>query len=105
MHKIEIVVQPDCLGRMSEALRKAKIGPFRTSAITVVDPAAPPDGSYRGASYATGRERVKLEFVVGDHEVEPALETIQQGIDAFGSGDAELVVLEVQSSVRVSPSL
>ena len=102
MHKIEIVVQPDCLGRMSEALRKAKIGPFRTSAITVVDPAAPPDGSYRGTSYAIGRERVKLEFVVPDHEVEPALETIQRGIDAFGSGDAELVVLEVQSSVRVS---
>lgn len=103
MQKIEVLIQPGCVGGVSEALRKAKIGPFRASAVTIFDPAAPPNGSYRGARHAIGRERVKLELILPDCEVEPAVETIREGIDAFGEGDAELVILAVQDSVRLSP--
>jgi len=104
MHQIEVVLQPDCLGSVSEALRKAKIGPFRASDVTVFDPAAAPEGSYRGARYAIGRERVKVELVLPDHEVEPAVEAIRDGIDAFGEGYAELVVLPVHECVHLGPS-
>ena len=104
MHKLEVVLQADCVGGVSEALRKAKIGPFGASDITIFDPAAAPQGSYRGAPYAIGRERVKLELVVPDHEVEPAVEAIRDGIDAFGEGYAELVVLAVQDSMDLRPS-
>jgi len=104
MHKIEIAVQPDCLGGVSQALRKTKLGPFRASAVTIFDPGAPFDGSYRGARYAKGRERVKLELIVQDNELEPAIEAIREGIDAFGHGETELLVLTVRDSVRLSPS-
>jgi nitrogen regulatory protein P-II 1 len=104
MQQIEVVLQPECVGGVSEALRKAKIGPFRTSDVTIFDPAAPPDGSYRGTRYAIGRSRIKLELIVPDHEVEPAVEAIRDGIDAFGEGSAELVVLAVQDSVHISAS-
>jgi len=105
MQKIEVVVQPECLGGVSEALGKAKIGPFQASDVTIFDPTKAPEGSYRGAKYAIGRERVKLELIVPDHEVEPAVEAIREGIEAFGEGGgAELVVLAVQDSVHLSPS-
>ena len=42
MQKIEVVVQPECLSGVSEALRKAKIGPFRASDVTIFDPTRPP---------------------------------------------------------------
>jgi nitrogen regulatory protein PII len=103
MQKIEVVIQSECLGGVSEALRKARIALFRACDIKTFDPAAPP-GSYRGASYAVGREQVKLELLVRDHELEPAVEAIREGIDALGIGDAELLVLSVQDSVRLSPS-
>ena len=100
MHKIEVVVQADCLRGVSEALRKAKIGSYRASDITVFEPAKPDDGSYRGASYALGRERVKLELVVAENEIEPAVEAIRGGIEAFGRSDSELVVMPIDGFVR-----
>ena len=104
MQKIEAVVQSDSLTDVSAALRKAKIGPFQTSDVTIFDPAAAPAGSYRGSRYAVGRGRVKLELIVPDHDVEPAVEAIRDGIDAYGKGDAELVVVAVHDSVHVRPS-
>lgn len=104
MQKIEVVGQPDCLGGVREALRKAGIGPFRTSDVMIVDPAKTPDGSYRGLRYAIGRRRVKLEVIVPDHGVEPTVEAIRGAIDAFGQSDAEVVVLAVQVFAHLSPS-
>jgi nitrogen regulatory protein P-II 1 len=104
MQKIEVVIQRDCLGSVSEALRKAKIGPLQVIDVTLFDPAAPPDGSYRGARYAIGRERVKLELILRDHELDPAVEAIRDAIDGFGAGDADLLVATVEDSLRLSPS-
>ena len=104
MQKIELVAQSECLGGVSEALRKAKVGPFRASGVTIFDPAAPLDGSYRGGRYAVGRQCVKLELIVPDHDLEPAIKAIREGIDAFGQGEAELLVLTVRDSVRLYPS-
>lgn len=87
MHKIEVLLRAGCVGGVSDALRKARIGPFRVGA---------------GARHAIGCERVKLELVVPDAQVEPVVEAIREGIDAFGEGDAELVVLAVPNSVRLS---
>jgi hypothetical protein len=76
----------------------------------VFEPCAKPSGSYRGASYDVGSERLELGLVVADHETEPTIEAIREGIgrgsDVFGLGhdDAEVVVLAVQDSGRLSPS-
>jgi nitrogen regulatory protein PII len=100
MHKIEVVVQRDQLSDVSQALRSAKAGAFRASGVTVYDPAETSDGTYRGASYSTGRQRVKVELVVSEAEVESTVEAILRGLEKFGKGEAELVVLAVEGSVR-----
>jgi nitrogen regulatory protein PII len=105
MNKIEVVIQPDCLSNVSESLRRAKIGPFRASDVTVFDPCATPDGSYRGASYAIGHERVKLELTVTEYDVEPAVDAIRKGIGARAKGEMDLVILPVAGSARGARSV
>jgi nitrogen regulatory protein PII len=104
MQQIHVVIHPDCLGGVSEALLKAKIGPFRASDVTIFDPTTPSQGCYRGAKYAIGRACVKLELIALDHEVEAAVEAIQEGVDAFGKGHADLTILPIEDSLRLSPS-
>ena len=109
MQKIEIVIRPDSLGAVAEALRKAKVSSYRVNEVTVFDPSARPSGSFRGASYDVGCERLELGLIVADHETEPTIEAIREGIgrgsDVFGLGhdDAEVVVLAVQDSRRLLP--
>jgi len=100
MHKIEVVVQADCVGAVSEALRRVKLGAFRTSPITLFDSELE-HGSYRGATYALGRERIKLELTVADHEMELAVDAIRRGIDAFGRGDTDLMVLPIEAVLPI----
>jgi len=100
VHKIEVVVLPDSLSGVSHTLGMAKLGPFQVSDVTIFDPAAPL-GTYRGARHAIGHERVKLELVVPDHDVDSAIDAIQQGLDGFGR-DSEILVLAVEKAVRVS---
>ena len=104
MLKIEITIQPESLQTVTEALGRAKLGSFRVSEVTTFDPAAPPNGSYRGANYRVGRERMTLELIVQDHALEATIEAIRDAIDAFGEGDAELLVLHLEDSMRLSPS-
>jgi nitrogen regulatory protein P-II 1 len=99
VHKIEVVVQHDRLSDVSEALRRAKIGPFQASEVRLFDPTEKPSGSCRGASYTLGRERVKVELVVAEHEVETAVDAIHRGIGSTGEGDTRLIVLAVEGSL------
>jgi hypothetical protein len=47
---------------------------------------------------------VKLELTALDHEVEAAIEAIQDGLNAFGNGHADLTILPVDDTMRLSPS-
>jgi len=99
MRKIEAVIPPESLGNVSEALLQAKIGAFRASDVTSFEPGTP-KGNYRGAEYALGHERVKLELVVPDQEVEPAVEAIRLGLD--GARGAEVLVIPVFDEIHLS---
>jgi len=44
---------------------------------------------------------MKLEWIVGDPEVKPTLEAISEGLDALGSGNAEVVVHSIEESIRL----
>jgi nitrogen regulatory protein PII len=108
MQKIEIVIRPDSLSAVTEALRKVKVSCLRISEVTVFDPSASPSGSFRGASYDLGRERLELGLIVADHEVEQTVEAVREGVrnglDVFelGPDDAEVVVLAVQEYGRLT---
>jgi nitrogen regulatory protein PII len=105
MQKIEVVVQSDSFNGVYEALRNAKVGPFRASEVKIFDPAAPREGCYRGAKYPIGRERVKLDMIVPDQDVETTVEAIRDGLDAVGESHAELVVQAVGDSTHLSASV
>jgi nitrogen regulatory protein PII len=105
MHKIEVVVESDLFLVVHEALRKSRIGPFRTSEIRIYDPQAPLNGCYRGVEYPIGRDCLKLEWVVRDQDVEATVDAVRQGLDQLGDGNAELVVQAVEESTQLRPSV
>jgi len=100
MRKIEAVIPPESLGNVSEALLQAKIGAFRAIDVTYFEPGTH-KGIYRGAEYALGHERIKLEIVVPDQEVQPAVEAIHLGLDG-AQRDAEVLVVPVFDEIRLS---
>jgi len=101
VQKIEVVLRSDCLQAVTEALRNAKISPLQASDVTLFYPDRAPDGRYRGAVYSVGRERVKVELLLPDHDIAFAIEAIRQGIDPCSGSEAELLVLDVRNVVHL----
>ena len=98
------------LGTSPEELIEVLSGPFRQlprvhRAPKVGARKGPDARLYRGAPHPTGRESLNLEWIVPDREVKPIVEAIRDGLDVFGDGDAEVVALALEDSVRLSPSV
>ena len=105
MHKIEVVVDSDSFHVVHEALRRSRARPFRASEIRLFDPTAPLEGCYRGVQYPIGRECLKLEWIVRDHEVESTVDAVRRGLDELGAGNAEVVVQAVEETSQLRPSV
>jgi nitrogen regulatory protein PII len=105
MHKIEVVVESDSFPMVHESLRKSRVGPFRASEIRIFDPTAPPKGCYRGLQYPIGRDCLKLEWIVRDHQVETTVDAVRRGLDELGEGNAEVVVQSVEETAQLRPSI
>jgi hypothetical protein len=88
-----------------EALRKSRVGPFRASEIRIFDPTAPLRGCYRGVPFPVGRDCLKLEWIVRDHQVEATVDAVRHGLDALGEGNAEVVVQAVEESTQLRASV
>lgn len=101
MRKIEVILSPKCVEGVSKALREAKISRFFASDVRAYDGGAILEGSYRGARYAIAPDRVKLEVVVPDQDLAPALQAIREGVEGSLNGEAELFVLAVEDSLRL----
>ena len=57
---------------------------------------------YRGAEYVVDfLPKLKVEVVVGDEQVEAALEAIQKAAKTGKIGDGKIFVLDVQNVVRI----
>ena len=57
---------------------------------------------YRGAEYVVDfLPKLKVEVVVGDDQVEGALEAIQKAAKTGKIGDGKIFVLDVQNVVRI----
>ncbi len=71
--KIEAILRPACVEDVAEALKSARLHSFMMSDVSSFDTKGGPVGSYRGADYTVGLERVKLEVLVPDDYVEDAI--------------------------------
>ena len=102
MKKIEAIIKPFKLDDAKEALQEIGL-----QGMTVVE--AKGFGRqkghtelYRGAEYVVDfLPKLKVEVVVGDDQVEGALEAIQKAAKTGKIGDGKIFVLDVQNVVRI----
>ena len=102
MKKIEAIIKPFKLDDVKEALQEIGL-----QGMTVVE--AKGFGRqkghtelYRGAEYVVDfLPKLKVEVVVGDEQVEAALEAIHKAAKTGKIGDGKIFVLDVQNVVRI----
>lgn len=102
MKKIEAIIKPFKLDDVKEALQEVGL-----QGMTVVE--AKGFGRqkghtelYRGAEYVVDfLPKLKIELVVADDQVEPALDAIQRAAKTGKIGDGKIFVLEVANAVRI----
>jgi nitrogen regulatory protein P-II 1 len=102
MQKIEAVIQPSKLDEVKDAL--IEIG---VAGITVLE--ARGHGRqkghtefYRGREYAVDLlPKVKLEIVVADNMVEPAIQAISNAARSGAIGDGKIFVTRIDEAIRI----
>ena len=102
MKKIEAIIKPFKLDEVKEALHEAGV-----SGITVIE--AKGFGRqkghtelYRGAEYVVDfLPKVKVEVVLNDDAIEPAVEAIRRAAQTGRIGDGKIFVSAVESAVRI----
>ena len=102
MHKIEAIIQPSKLDEVKDAL--IEIG---VQGITVLE--ARGHGRqkghtefYRGREYAVDLlPKVKLELVVPEAMVEPAVQAIMAGARTGKIGDGKIFVSRIDEAIRI----
>jgi len=100
--KIEAIIKPFKLDEVKEALQEVGL-----QGMTVVE--AKGFGRqkghtelYRGAEYVVDfLPKLKLELVVADDQVEPALEAIQTAAKTGKIGDGKIFVSKVEQAIRI----
>ena len=102
MKKIEAIIKPFKLDEVKEALHEVGL-----QGITVVE--AKGFGRqkghtelYRGAEYVVDfLPKVKIELVVDDDMVGPAVDAIQQTAQTGRIGDGKIFIIPVEEAIRV----
>lgn len=102
MKKIEAIIKPFKLDEVKEALHEVGL-----QGITVLE--AKGFGRqkghtelYRGAEYVVDfLPKVKIELVVDDDMVGPAVEAIQQTAQTGRIGDGKIFIIPVEEAIRV----
>jgi nitrogen regulatory protein P-II 1 len=102
MHKIEAVIQPSKLDAVKDAL--VEIG---VSGITILE--ARGHGRqkghtefYRGQEYAVDLlPKVKLELVVADDMLEPAVQAIITTARSGAIGDGKIFISKIDEAIRI----
>jgi len=102
MKKIEAVIKPFKLDEVKEALQAVGV-----QGITVIE--AKGFGRqkghtelYRGAEYVVDfLPKVKIEVVVGDEMVEPAIDAIRKAAQTGRIGDGKIFVSSIEEVIRI----
>ena len=102
MKKIEAIIKPFKLDEVKEALQEVGL-----QGITVVE--AKGFGRqkghtelYRGAEYVIDfLPKVKIEIVLNDEQVEPAIEAIRKAAQTGRIGDGKIFVSPVEQVIRI----
>ena len=102
MKKIEAIIKPFKLDDVKEALQGIGLQGMTVTEAKGFGRQKGHTELYRGAEYVVDfLPKLKIELVVGDDQVEPALEAIQRAAKTGKIGDGKIFVLDVVNVVRI----
>ncbi|HVU19355.1 MAG TPA: P-II family nitrogen regulator [Rhizomicrobium sp.] len=102
MKKIEAVIKPFKLDEVKEALQAVGIQGITVTEAKGFGRQKGHTELYRGAEYVVDfLPKVKIETVLADDRVEPAVEAIQKAARTGRIGDGKIFVLSVDEVIRI----
>ena len=102
MKKIEAIIKPFKLDDVREALSEVGITGMTVSEVKGFGRQKGHTELYRGAEYMVDfLPKVKLDIVLGDEDVDRAIEVIVKTAQTGKSGDGKIFVTDVERVVRI----
>jgi nitrogen regulatory protein P-II 1 len=102
MKKIEAIIKPFKLDEVKEALNKLQMVGMTVSEVRGFGRQKGHTELYRGTEYTIDfLPKVKVEIVVKDEQVEPAVEAIIAAAKTGSIGDGKIFILPVTEAVRI----
>jgi len=100
--KIEAIIKPFKLDEVKEALQEVGLQGMTVLEAKGFGRQKGHTELYRGAEYVVDfLPKLKLELVVADDQVEPALEAIQTAAKTGKIGDGKIFVSGIQQAIRI----
>jgi nitrogen regulatory protein P-II 1 len=102
MKKIEAIIKPFKLDEVKEALQEIGVQGITVTEAKGFGRQKGHTELYRGAEYVVDfLPKVKVEIVVPDDRVEPAVEAIQKAARTGRIGDGKIFVLNIEEAIRI----
>ncbi len=102
MKKIEAIIKPFKLDEVREALSEIGVTGLTVTEIKGFGRQKGHTELYRGAEYVVDfLPKIKLEIVVAEHIVEPAIDAIIKAAGTGKIGDGKIFVMPVEQVVRI----
>lgn len=102
MKKIETIIKPFKLDEVKEALQDVGIQGMTVTEAKGFGRQKGHTELYRGAEYIVDfLPKIKLELVVTDDQVEPAIEAIQSAARTGKIGDGKIFVSNIEQAIRI----
>ncbi len=102
MKKIEAIIKPFKLDEVKEALQEAGLQGITVTEAKGFGRQKGHTELYRGAEYVVDfLPKVKLEVVVGDDQVDAAVEAIREAAQTGRIGDGKIFVSQVEQVIRI----
>jgi nitrogen regulatory protein P-II 1 len=102
MKKIEAIIKPFKLDEVRDALSEIGIGGMTVSEVEGFGRQNGRPEHHRGAEYGGGLlPKIKLEIVLTDTQVRPALEAIVSAARTGKIGDGKVFVTAIREAVRI----
>ena len=102
MKKIEAIIKPFKLDEVKEALQEIGLQGMTVTEAKGFGRQKGHTELYRGAEYVVDfLPKLKIEVVLGDDQVEVAIEAIQRAARTGKIGDGKIFVLDVHNVVRI----
>ncbi len=102
MKKIEAIIKPFKLDEVREALSEIGITGLTVTEVKGFGRQQGHTELYRGAEYVVDfLPKIKLELIISDDKVEPAIDAIVKAAHTGKIGDGKIFVMPVEQVVRI----